>query len=102
MGSADRSKIFMPVGALTGFNQSLRAVEKEYVPKKLLSEDVREELDFKLNNLSLGESVSVTYYTGSNYHTITGHLTAISLKQRSLSLDDTSVFFKDISDITAL
>ena len=102
MRKADRAKIFMPFDALTGFGHAINAAQKEYIPKKILSEDLKEELDFKLNNLSIGEFVSITYYTGSNYRELSGELTDISLKSHSLTLDGTQIYFKDISDITVV
>ncbi|MCR5836639.1 MAG: YolD-like family protein [Lachnospiraceae bacterium] len=102
MSNADRAKIFMPFDALTGFGRAIHDAEKEYIPRKILSEDVKEELDFKLKNLSIGELLSITYYTGSDYTKVTGVLTDISFKTRSLTLDENLICFKDISDISAL
>ncbi|MBE5959580.1 MAG: YolD-like family protein [Lachnospiraceae bacterium] len=102
MSNADRAKIFMPFDALTGFGRAIHNAEKEYMPRKILSEDVKEELDFKLKNLSIGELLSITYYTGFDYAEVNGTLADISFKTRSLTIDETQICFKDISDISAL
>lgn len=51
---ADRAKIFIPFESLKGFKDYLKEKERVVVERKLLLEDVCEELDRKLHSLKKG------------------------------------------------
>lgn len=44
---ADRAKLFAPYDALKGYREALIAKEKIIVPRKDLSEEVKDDLDIK-------------------------------------------------------
>ncbi len=63
---ADRAKQFMPFAALKGYPEALHKKEKVIVPKAILSEDYKEELDQKLKQISERDIISVIYFTITN------------------------------------
>ena len=54
-----RAKQFLPFDALKGFQEALRKKEIEYIPKKELSEDIKEELGEMLSSLDSGENIKI-------------------------------------------
>lgn len=98
---ADRAKIFAPFDALKGFQEALVAQEVIVVPKKELSEEMREELDFKLHHIEGQPIITVIYYSfvENNYLQITGKLSKISTSSRILQVVNTRISFDDIQSI---
>ena len=98
---ADRAKIFAPFDALKGFHEALAAQEVIIVPKMELSEEMKEELDFKLQRLGGHPVLTVIYYSLSegNYLQVTGKLAKITPSSRILQVVNTRFSFDDICDI---
>ena len=57
-----RAKQFLPFDALNGLQEALRKKEIEYIPKKELSEELKEEIGCILSSLDIGENIKITYY----------------------------------------
>lgn len=97
---ADRACQFAPFDALKGFREALHEKERIIVPKKDLSEDQKELLDYQLHQLQIGTIVTVTYFCDGHYEKITGMVSEISPSCRMLSIVRQRISFDDIVDIT--
>jgi hypothetical protein len=63
---SDRAKIFASFSPLKGFEEKLLQKEKIIVPKSELSEDRIEEIEYALQRLSVGDMITVIFY--SSFH----------------------------------
>lgn len=99
MMNEERAKQFMPFAALKGFEDAIK--ETEFVPEEriLLGEDAQEELDIKLRELSIGDTVTVVYYKNKQYVQLTGPLTGIDLLHNTLHIRDTIVPIHDLYNL---
>ena len=95
-----RAKQFLPFDALKGFQEALRKKEIEYIPKKDLSEDVKEELGEILSSLDAGENIKVKYYNISQYEYILGKVKKIDKIKRKIIFQNASeIKFDNIIEI---
>lgn len=58
---ASRAQIFQSFDAIKWFRRILKEKERVIVPKKVLSEDDLEELDYKVHQIKVGMMMQVTY-----------------------------------------
>lgn len=96
----DRAKQFMPFAALKGLPDALAAREKIVVPKAELSEEMAEELDRRMHELSKGKIASVVYFHKDEYIKTTGMVARIDESSRLLQIVNTKIPFDDILAIT--
>ena len=96
----DRAKQFMPFAALKGLPDALAAREKIVVPKTELSEEMAEELDRRMHELSKGKIASVVYFHKDEYIKTTGMVARIDESSRLLQIVNTKIPFDDILAIT--
>ena len=98
---AERAKIFAPFDALKGFHEALAEQEMIIVPKVELTDDKKDELDYKLKHMDGHPVVTVIYYSfaDNNYLQITGKVARISVSSRILQIVNTRISFDDIRDI---
>ncbi|MBQ9030111.1 MAG: hypothetical protein IJ106_01480 [Parasporobacterium sp.] len=125
MPNSKRAKIFSPFDALKGFNEAVAAKEVQYVFKRELCEDDRNEIDRKLGilrNLTFNSCmarannviISVTYYVPcvdknnfafgyrGQYKTVTGTCWGVDPDiTRSVRVGSQTISFDDIAEITA-
>ncbi len=95
-----RAKQFLPFDALKGFQEALRKKEIEYIPKKELSEDIKEELGEMLSSLDSGENIRVKYYNISKNEYFLGKVKKIDKIKRKIIFQDASeVKFDNIIEI---
>ncbi|MCR4695218.1 MAG: YolD-like family protein [Pseudobutyrivibrio sp.] len=99
MPRADRASQFAPFAALKGYEEALRAMEYEKVPKSQLSEEMLEYLDYKLNQINVGEMVTLVYYEDGAYVKKTGLVSKIDKASRYIRIVKTDINFDDIKDI---
>ena len=99
MSRQERAKQFMPFAALKGYELALREKERIVVPKMELSEDYREELDYKLHQIKKNDMVSVVYFCNGEYLKVTGMVSRIDESARVLKIVNTKIDFGDIYDI---
>lgn len=99
MDKANRAKQFMPFDALTGFRETLRERERIRVDKKELSEEQKEEINYKLLGLKKLDVVTVEYFDSDEYVQATGVVTKIDVNNKVLKLVETSIFFDNIYDL---
>lgn len=100
MSREERAKQFMPFAALKGYGLALREKERVVVPKKELSEDYQEELDFKLRQVKKNDMISVVYFQKGEYLKVTGMVSRVDVTARVLKIVNTKIKFDDIYDIS--
>lgn len=97
----NRAKIFQPFDALRGFQEALRAKERVIVKRKELTDDMAGELNWKFHSLQEQDVVTVTWYEGVVYRTVTGEVSQIDLKKQRIRLDDLWIDAKDMIALDA-
>lgn len=102
MQNKDRAKLFMPFDALAGFREGLELACKKYNSKKSISEEMENELNEKLKNITKGDKVRITYYYNIDYSEIIGNIKKIDKINREIVLDSSKINFDDILDITLI
>lgn len=99
MDKSNRAKQFMPFDALTGFREALREKERIKVERKELSEEKKEEIGYRLQQLKKMEVVTVEYYDRDEYVQMTGVVTKIDVNNKTLKIVETTVAFDNIYDL---
>lgn len=94
-----RAKQFMPFAPLKGFKEALREKEKVIVPKRVLTSDDIDNLNYKFPQLKKGMVVKVVYYSDDNYIELEGIITRIDNDNRILTIVKTKIFYDEILDI---
>lgn len=99
MARSERAKQFMPFAALKGFEAVLAEKEKIVVPRIILSEESKAELDMKMREIKKMDMVTVTYYEGQEYLKITGIVSLIDETARVIKIVNKKIALDDIYDI---
>lgn len=99
MKMEDRAKQFAPFAALKGYEAAIKAKEREYSPRLLLSETRKSELNDQLQQLYPGQMITVRHYQEHSYAITSGIFSAIDPVRKRLILSDLSIAIYDISDI---
>lgn len=99
MDRAQRAKQFMPFAALKGYEEALRSKEKIVVPKAELSEDRLLMLDHLMQQIKVGDMITLTYYAQKEYLQKTGLVSRIDRECRILQIVDVKISFDDIFDL---
>ena len=99
MDRGNRAKQFMPFDALKGFREALEEKERIIVPKRELSEEQKEELDFKLRQIHKMDMITVEYFHEGEYVQVTGVVTRIDETSRLLKIVNTKIAFENIVDL---
>lgn len=99
MDRGSRAKQFMPFAALKGFREAMAEKERIIVPKRDLSEEKKEELDWKLRQIQKEDIITVEYFQDREYVQVTGMVTRIDNARRALEIAGMRIAFVDISDL---
>lgn len=99
MDRENRAKQFMPFDALKGFREALEEKERIVVPKRELSEEQKEELDFKLRQIHKMDIITVEYFQNGEYVQVTGVVSRIDETSKVLKIVNTKIAFEDIVDL---
>ncbi len=99
MDRENRAKQFMPFDALKGFREALEEKERIVVPKRELSEEQKEELDFKLRQIHKMDIITVEYFQNGEYVQVTGVVSRIDETSKALKIVNTKIAFEDIVDL---
>jgi len=89
----------LPFDALKGFREAVGEKEQIIVPERDLSEEKKEELDWKLRQIQKRDIVTVEYFMGREYVQVTGMVTRIDDVSRTLEIGNTRIAFVNISDL---
>lgn len=96
MTRENRAKQFMPFAALKGYETALREKEKIIVDKIELSEEMKEELDLKIQTIQRNDIVKVVYFCNDEYLEVTGMVARLDTAARVIKVVNTKISFDDI------
>lgn len=99
MDIGNRAKQFLPFSALRGLSEALEKKEKIIVPKPELSEDMLEELDWKIKNIRPGNILTLIYYDRGECIKLTGVVAKIDSTSKTLQIVNTKIHFSNILEI---
>ena len=102
MPPSQRAKQFIPFAALKGFDAAIKKKESVFLQKAELSEDELDLLDRAVTTVKAGEKIAVTYYCDGAYLNVCGFIQAISIYDRILKLEDTTISLDAIVSLTSL
>lgn len=97
---AQRAQIFQSFDALKGFREILKEQERIIVPKKILSEDDLEELDYKIHQVKVGMIIQVVYYDKGQYIQLEGVVSKINLDTKIIQIVKTKIPLTTIINIS--
>lgn len=89
---ADRARQFLPFAALRGFDEMLREIEKQSVPKKELTEEELRLLNEKIKLIGKGSNVCIVHYEKSAYTETKGTVSFIDPVFRRIFVGEKSIF----------
>ena len=97
-----RAKQFMPFAALKGFEREIEKREKTACEKRILSEDMLERLNYKMNSVDENSNVSVVYFENGQYVQQQGWVEKKDTERRKLRVCDVEIDYDDIYDLEIL
>ena len=99
MKREERAKQFMPFAALKGFQEALQEKEKIVVEKIELTDERKEELDRKLEEIKKNDIITVVYFSEGEYLKMTGMVSGFNGVERVIKIVNTKIRLEDIYDI---
>ncbi len=107
MPTAHRAKQFAPFAALKGYEEAIQSEEEIFSPYAELSDDRKEELDWKLRMLNYHDQITATYFRENeslpgcfgHYQTLTGNTEYLDSKKRKLCICGTEIDLKNLVDL---
>lgn len=96
---AKRAQIFQSFDALKGFREILNEQEHIVVPKKELSEDDLDQLNYKIHQITVGMIVQVIYYEKNQYVKIEGIVSKFNLDTKVIQIVKTKINLLNILSI---
>ena len=97
-----RAAQFAPFAALTGFEDRIETKNKIKIGKKILSNDIKNELDDKLHLIekNLNKEIEITYYDKDKYIKVRSYIKKLDMINKSIILvNKTVINSKDIIDL---
>lgn len=96
-----RAKQFMMFDAMKGLTEAIADKERQYAPRKELSEGRIEEINQQLSLINKGDVVSITYYCqyGKQYRLIVGQVSKIDCYWKMIQVDTVGISFDEILEI---
>ena len=95
----NRAKQFVPFAALKGYEEALRAKEKIVVEKIELSEEKKEELDYKLHQIKKNDIITVIYFYKDEYIKLEGMVSRLDTDAKIIKVVNTKIPFEDIYEL---
>lgn len=83
---AQRAQMFQAFDALKGFREILKEQERIIVPKKTLSEDDLNELDYKIHQVKIGMIIQIIYYDKNQYVQLEGIVSKINFDAKIIQI----------------
>ena len=101
MPTSQRAKQFAPFDAVVGLRAALKEREKIRLPRKIIADDLSEEINRTLCSIKAGDTVTLLYYNISeeNYIQLTGRAQKIDIKNREFKIEELIISFDDIYEI---
>lgn len=95
----NRAKQFIPFAALKGYEEALRAKEKIVVSKIELSDEKKEELNRKLQQIQKNDIITVVYFHKDEYLQMEGMVARVDKDARILKVVNMKIAFSNIYDL---
>ena len=101
MPASQRAKQFAPFDAVVGLRAALKEREKIRLPRKIIADDLLEEINRTLCSIKVGDTVTLLCYNSfeQNYIQLTGRAQKINIKYRELKIGELIISFDDIYEI---
>ena len=99
MDRIQRAHIFSAFDALKGFREILHEKERIVVPKKSLSEDDYELLNYKVHQIKEQMIIGVTVYEYGEHIRVEGMVSKINLTTKIIQIVKKKINLNDIVDI---
>ena len=102
MSMWNRAAQFAPFAALTGFEEKIDSKNKIKMNKKLLSNDIKDDLDNKLHLIEehLDKEIEITYYDNDKYIKIRNYINKIDKINKKIILVNKNIIdSKNIIDL---
>ena len=99
MPLSQRAKIFTTFAALKGFENLIREQENTYDEMPELSDDQYEDLNFAINNIRAGDSITIKYFKDYKIRTLSGSITKLSKEKRIISVKGNPISFDELIEI---
>ena len=100
MNSNDfRAKQFLPFDALKGFYEAINYENIVKKNKKILSEDIYNNLNKKINNIHKGDTITIKYYFNFDYVKTTGIVKKIDKVYNKIYILNSIVDLENVIDI---
>jgi len=96
----NRAKQFVPFAALKGYEEALHAKEKIVIEKIELSEEKKEELDYKLHQIKKTDIITVVYFSKDEYIKLEGMVSRLDTDAKILKIVNTKISFEDIYELS--
>ena len=97
----NRAKQFAPFAAITGLDRALEKKRREldFCERQELSEENAAELDLQLRALQKGMHITLRYYCGQAYRSLTGTVEGLEEAEGLLKLDCARILLADIAEL---
>lgn len=96
---AQRAQMFQAFDTLKGFREILKEQERVLVPKKILSEDDLNELDYKIHQVKVGMIIQIVYYDKNQYVQLEGIVSKINFDTKIIQIVKKKINLLNIVDV---
>lgn len=96
---AQRAQMFQAFDALKGFREILKEQERVLVPKKILSEDDLNELNYKIHQIKVGMIIQIVYYDKNQYIQLEGIVSKTNLDTKLIQIVKKKINLLNIVDV---
>ena len=96
---AERAKLFLPFDGLKGFKEALLEKERIKVDKKLLSQEEKNKISFKLLHLKKGDMIDLIYFDDGEYISLEGMISNIDYIYKNVTVVYKKIDFNNILEI---
>ncbi len=94
-----RAKIFTPFAALKGFEDLIRQQDETYEEMPELSDDQYDDLNYAVNVIKVGDSITVKYFRDNHIKMLNGSVERISKEKRKICVKNNKIDFSELIEI---
>ena len=104
MPLSQRAKQFLPFAALAGYEEALRAKERQmgYTDRPEFTDDAAEEINAELTNLIAGDICFIKYYNRGEVDMVKGSVTKVDTVFRRIYMGEKCIRMDDILGVKRL
>lgn len=97
----ERARIFMPFNALRGFDEAIRKKERIVVKPKILSDDEKDDINYKLKQIKKHMIIEIIYNDNNECVKVKGIVSKIDFDNKYLVIVKNKILFDTIVDINS-